>query len=92
MIVCTVILFVLIIQSNPEKNITFELENTTYDVVKDNSHDYEVIVKVKTNKIEPPPTDAFDRINQCPARAYVPFPESCKMMVFIAYYPHHENI
>ncbi len=59
------------------EDIAFELEKTTYDVVEDNSHDYEVIAKVETNKIEPPPTDTggFD-LNQCPA--YVPFPESCK--------------
>ncbi len=76
--VCNNKLFVLIIYiSNPEKNITFELEKTTYDVVENNSHDYEVIAKVKTNKIEPPPTGTGDfDVNQCPA--YVPFPESCK--------------
>ncbi len=60
------------------KNISYELEETTYDVVADSSPDYEVIAKVETNKIEPPPTgtEAFG-LNQCPA--YVPFPESRKM-------------
>ncbi len=66
MIVCTVILFVLIIQSNPEKNITFELEKTTYE---DNSHDYEAIAKVRQT---PTGTGGFD-VNQC--AAYVPIPE-----------------
>ena len=36
-----------------------ELENTLaviYDAIDDKSHDSEVVVKVKANEIEPPPT------------------------------------
>ncbi len=51
-------------------NIAFELKKTTYDVVEDNSHDYEAIAKVKTNKIESPPTGTGDfDVNQCHACA-----------------------
>ena len=45
----------------PWEDIAFELEKTTYDVVEDNSHDYEVIAKVETNKIEPSPTGTYKR-------------------------------
>ena len=65
--------------TNPS-NLKTHLHAIIYDAVDDKSHDYEVVAKVKTNKIEPPPTrtdgrDGFD-LNQCPAYVVVPTPRS----------------
>ena len=74
---------VLCFYSNSKNNKSLELENTSaviYDAVDDKSHDSEVVVKVKANEIEPPPTrtdgrDGFD-LNQCPAYVLVPTPRN----------------